>query len=203
VEGFGRQSLIDQLFIMAIGISLGALLLGTTADRLRKRGIATEALLAAVGGLFMLAELALVLRVPLPSIMPWSVVSVVGAATVLSYAIIADYFPLEIAARANGALNLVHFGWAFVVQYGIGLVVGQWAPQDGHYPVAAYQAAFGLSLALQVAALVWFAIPWFRTFGEYLYGSFARRPAEHYGQAGFVRLPVEAPVLEAYERMEW
>ena len=76
-------------------------------------------------------------------------------------------------------------------------------PQDGHYLVDAYQAAFGLSLALQVAALVWFAIPWFRTFGEYLYGSFARRPAEHYGQAGFVRLPVEAPVLEAYERMEW
>jgi MFS family permease len=203
VEGFDRQSLIDQLFIMAVGISLGALLLGTTADRLRKRGIATEVLLAAVGGLFILAELALVLRVPLPPIMPWSVVSVVGAATVLSYAIIADYFPQEIAARANGALNLVHFGWAFVVQYGIGLVVGQWAPQEGHYPVAAYQAAFGLSLALQVAALVWFAIPWFRTFGEYLYGSFARRPAEHYGQAGFVRVPVEAPGLEAYERMEW
>jgi MFS family permease len=203
VEGFDRQSLIDQLFIMAIGISLGALLLGTMADRLRKRGIATEVLLAAVGGLFILAELALVLRVPLPSIMPWSVVSVVGAATVLSYAIIADYFPLEVAARANGALNLVHFGWAFAVQYGIGLVVGQWAPQDGHYPVAAYQAAFGLSLALQVAALVWFAIPWFRTFGEYLYGSFALQPAERYSQGGFVRVPVEAPVPEAYERMEW
>jgi len=203
VEGFDRQSMIDQLFIMAIGISLGALLLGTTADRLRKRGMATEVLLAAVGGLFILAELALVLRVPLPSIMHWSVVAVVGAATVLSYAIIADYFPLEIAARANGALNLVHFGWAFVVQYGIGLVVGQWAPQDGHYPVAAYQAAFSLSLALQVAALVWFAIPWFRNFCEYLYGSFAQRSAERSGQAGFVRGPVEAPVLEAYERMEW
>jgi predicted MFS family arabinose efflux permease len=90
VEGLDRQSVIDQLFTMAIGISLGAFLLGTTADRLRKRGIATEVLLAAVGGLFILAELALVLRLPLPSIMPWSVVSIVGAATVLSYAIIAD-----------------------------------------------------------------------------------------------------------------
>ena len=134
--------------------------------------------MAVVGGLFILAELALVLRVPLPSIMPWSVVSVVGAATVLSYAIIADYFPLEIAARANGALNLLHFGWAFVVQYGIGLVVGQWAPQDGHYPMVAYQAAFGLSVALQAAALVWFAMPWLRTFGKHLKLSFARPPAE-------------------------
>src|SRR5205814_749279 len=84
--------------------------------------------------------------------------------TVLSYAIVADYFPVEIAARANGALNLLHFGWAFAVQYGIGLIVSQWATQDGRYPLAAYQAAFGLSLALQVLALLWFAVPWFRSF---------------------------------------
>ena len=129
VEGFNRQAVVNQLFTMAIGISLGALLLGILADRLRKRGVATEVLLAAFGALFMLAELALILRVPLPPILPWSVVSMVGAATVRSYAIIADYFPVEIAARANGALNLLHFGWAFAVQYGIGLIVSQWATE--------------------------------------------------------------------------
>jgi MFS family permease len=187
---------------MAIGISLGALLLGTMADRLRKRGIATEVLLAAVGGLFILAELALVLRLPLPSVLPWSVVAVVGAATVLSYAIIAEYFPVELAARANGALNLLHFGCAFLVQYGIGLVVGQWRPQDGHYPIAAYQAAFGLSLALQAAALLWFAIPWFRTFGKHVYFLFAP-PAEADARVGFLAVPVEGPILEAHEAMEW
>jgi hypothetical protein len=95
------------------------------ADRLRKASIGTEVLLAMVGGLFVLAELVLVLRVPLPSVLPWTMVAVVGAATVLSYAIVADYFPKEIAARANSALNLLHFGWAFVVQYGTGLVVAQ------------------------------------------------------------------------------
>jgi hypothetical protein len=59
--------------------------------------------------------------------------------TVLSFAVIADYFPREFAARANGALNLLHFGFAFVTQYGIGFVVGQWPSQDGHYPVAAFK----------------------------------------------------------------
>src|SRR5258708_16729729 len=177
VDGVDRQSVIDQLFTMAIGISLGGLVLGTLADRLRKRGVATEVLLAAFGALFMLAELAIILRVPLPSILPWSVVSVVGAATVLSYAIIADYFPIEIAARANGALNLLHFGWAFVVQYGIGLIVNQWVPQDGRYPVEAYQAAFGLSLALQAVALAWFAVPWLKSFVRHLYLLFSRPDA--------------------------
>jgi putative Ca2+/H+ antiporter (TMEM165/GDT1 family) len=173
------------------------------ADRLRKHNIRTEVLLASVGGLFIVAELALVLRVPLPSLLPWSVVSIAGAATVLSFAVIADYFPREFAVRANGALNLLHFGWAFVVQYGIGLVVGQWSPQDGHYPIAAYQSAFGLSLALQAAALVWFAIPWLRTFGKHFYFLFAPPPAERDSQVGLVTVPLDGAVLEARERMEW
>jgi hypothetical protein len=182
---------------------LGALLLGTLADRLCKRGIATEVLLAVFGALFMLAELALVLRVPLPSILPWSVVSVVGAATVLSYAIIADYFPIEIAARANGALNLLHFGWAFVVQYGIGLIVNQWVPHDGRYPVDAYQAAFGLSLALQAVALAWFAVPWLRSFVRHLYLLFARPDAAPDEQLAPVPPAAERIFLEAPRGAEW
>ena len=197
VEGFDRQGVINQLFTMAIGISLGALLLGTLADRLRKRGISTEALLAVFGALFMLAELALIMRVPLPSILPWSIVSVVGAATVLSYAIIADYFPVEIAASANGALNLLHFGWAFAVQYGIGLIVNQWAPQDGHYPLDSYQTAFGFSLALQFTALLWFTVPWLRSFVRFIFV-----PAD--GRAVLAPAAVaEESVLEPSEGIEW
>jgi predicted MFS family arabinose efflux permease len=202
VEGFNRQGVIDQLFMMAIGISLGALLLGTLADRLRKRGVATEVLLAVFGALFMLAELALILRVPLPSILPWSVVSVVGAATVLSYAIIADYFPIEIAARANGALNLLHFGWAFAVQYGVGLIVNQWTPQDGHYPIDAYQAAFGFSLALQAIALLWFVVPWLGSLVSSLSLSCAPSAGLD-GEPALMPAASEGAILEASPGGEW
>jgi lipid-A-disaccharide synthase-like uncharacterized protein len=194
VEGFDRQGVISQLFTMAIGISLGALLLGTLAHRMRKRGVATEVLLAGFGALFTLAELVLILRVPLPSILPWCVISVVGGATVLSYAIIADYFPIEIAARANGALNLLHFGWAFTVQYGIGLIVNQWASQDGHYPMIAYQAAFGLNLTIQAAALIWFALPWLRS-------SIAIAAPDV--QVNFAPATAEGSILEPSQVMDW
>lgn len=50
VEGLDRQSLMTQLFTMALGISLGALLLGVMADRLRRRGITAEVLLEGSGG---------------------------------------------------------------------------------------------------------------------------------------------------------
>jgi hypothetical protein len=62
---------------------------------------------------------------------------VAGSGPILSYAILAQYFPKEIAGRANGALNLFHFDAAFVIQYIIGVVVAQWPSQDRHYPAIA------------------------------------------------------------------
>lgn len=202
VEGFDRRSLLTQLFIMATALSLGALMLGTIADRLRKRGITTEVLFAATGVLFVLAELALILRLPLPALLPWCVVSVVGAATVLSYAMIADYFPKELAARANGALNLLHFGWAFVVQYGTGLILDKWSPHEGHYPTAAYQVAFGLIVVFQLAALMWFAMPWIRRFGRNISLLFAP-PSEQHNLVGSIIQPADWPILEACDGVEW
>jgi predicted MFS family arabinose efflux permease len=199
VEGLDRQSVINQLLIMAIGMSIGALLLGTLADRLRTRGVATEVVLTVFGAFFMLAELAILLRLPIPSILPWSIVSVMGAATVLSYAIIADYFPIQIAARANGALNLLHFGLAFAAQYGIGLIVSYWIPEDGHYPVVAYQTAFGHCLALQVVALVWFAAPWLGVFFRNRH--FLSAPPE--SEIASIPPAAEGLIFEASQGIEW
>ena len=159
VEGLDRPSLIMRLFVMAVALSFGALLLGTIADRMRRRGIALQALLAAIAMLFIAAQLTLILRLPLPSCLSWSVVAAVGAGTVLSYAIVADYFPKELAGRANAALNVFHLGWAFVFQCSTGLILQQWPSQDGHYPLLAYQVAFGLNVVLQIAALAWLELP--------------------------------------------
>jgi len=163
VEGLDRASLVNQLFIMSIVLSCGAWLFGMTVHHIKRRGIGAETILAAVAVLFIAAELALILRAPLPSILPWSVVAIVGTATVVSFAVIADYFPPELAGRANGALNVLHFGWAFLAQYATGLILEQWSTNDGHRSVEAYLVAFGLNVALQIAALVWFALPWQRS----------------------------------------
>ncbi|WP_076861798.1 MFS transporter [Bradyrhizobium mercantei] len=162
VEGLDRANLVRQLFLISIGLCGGAWLFGTTVHHIKRREIGAETILAMVAVLFIAAELALILRVPLPSILPWSIVAIVGTATVVSFAVIADYFPLEFAGRANGALNVLHFGWAFLAQYATGLILEQWFTIDGHRPIIAYQVAFGLNVAVQVVALVWFALPWIR-----------------------------------------
>jgi len=163
VEGLDRSELLRRLLIMAIALSLGALLWGVAVDRLRRHGVGPRALLGLVATLFIAAQLALILRLPLPSYVPWIVVGAVGAGTVLSYAILAEYFPTELAGRANAALNLFHIAGAFVVQYMTGLVVQLWVPTDGHYPEIAYQTAFAFNVGLQVAAGIWCARTWVLT----------------------------------------
>ncbi|MCK1356291.1 MFS transporter [Bradyrhizobium sp. CW7] len=159
VEGFNRASLVRQLFMMSLVLSGGAWLFGTTLHCIRRRRAGAETILGTVALLFIVAQIALILRLPLPSILPWSVVAIVGTATVVSFAVIADYYPPELAGRANGALNVLHFGWAFLAQYATGVVLEQWSTEDGYRSVVAYQVAFGLNVALQVAALAWFALP--------------------------------------------
>ena len=158
VDGLDRAGVVQHLLAMAVALSLGAILLGVAADRLRRRGVGPEILLGLVAAAFIATQFALILRLPIPSYLLWAVAAAVGAATVLSFAILAEYFPKELAGRANGALNLFHIGAAFAVQYATGVVVQQWAPEAGHYPAIAYQTAFALSLVAQVAAWVWFVM---------------------------------------------
>ncbi|MDI4231719.1 MFS transporter [Bradyrhizobium sp. Arg237L] len=178
VEGLDRASLVRQLLVMSIALSGGAWLFGTTVHHIRRRGVGAEAIFVMVAVLFIAAELALILRAPLPSILPWSVVAIVGTATVVSFTVIADYFPPELAGRANGALNVLHFGWAFLAQYATGLVLEQWSPNDGHRPVQAYQVAFGLNVAVQIATLVWFALPWRRSIASWMSSILVFKPAD-------------------------
>ena len=144
---------------MAISVCAGALLLGMAADRLRRRGLKTELVLASTLGASISAQVALVSGWPIPSLVLWSVIAAAGAATVLSFAILSEYFPKEMSGRANAALNLLHVGAAFVLQSATGLIIGQWPEVRGSYPAEAHQLAMGASIGLQLVAFAWFALP--------------------------------------------
>jgi MFS family permease len=159
VEGLDRPALVDHLLAMAIALSVGALLLGVLATSLRRRNIQPQAIFGVVAALFIAMQAALILRWPLPSYVPWCFVAAVGATTVLSYAIVADYFPRELAGRANAALNVFHIGAAFLIQNLIGVIIDHWMVEAGHHPMIAYQVAFGIDLVLQLGAWIWFMWP--------------------------------------------
>jgi MFS family permease len=157
VEGFDRAEVMQLLSVMAIAVSASGLLLGLAADRLRRSGVRTEPILAFSLGLSMTAQVALVLGWRITAYLLWGVIAGAGAATVLSYTILAGYFPREASGRANAALNLLHVGAAFALQSVTGLIIEQWPQAGARYPVEAHQSALAIGLALQLAALAWFA----------------------------------------------
>lgn len=162
VAGLDRPGVVRGLFGMALGLSAGALSLGVLADAARRRGVRPRDLLAGVAAASMLAQLGLVLRIPVPPQILWSFIGAVGGATVLGFAALAESSPKAMAGRANAALNVLHIGAAFLIQSGIGVVVGRW-PTDaaGHAPPVAYAAALGLALVPQAAGLAWYLLaPW-------------------------------------------
>ena len=77
----------------------------------------------------------------------------------LAYPALTRVFPVAIAGRVMTAYNVVMFAGAFVLQWGIGALI-QAQINHGVAAVLAYQVSFGVLLAAQVAALLWF---WLRT----------------------------------------
>jgi MFS family permease len=159
VAGLDRPAVVEHLTLMAAVLSASALLLGALAERLRRFGIPTERFLAGTLALSMAAQLALFLGVPVSSRLLFALIAAAGAANVLSFAVLARYFPKQVAGRANAALGVLNMGAAFALQSLAGFVIGQWPQVDGRYPVEAHQAALAIGLAPQLAALLWFAAP--------------------------------------------
>jgi MFS family permease len=157
VEHLDRSDVVQHLTVMAVVVCLSALMLGTIAGRLRRIGVKTEWVLASTLMASMAAQALLALRWPVPSLLLWSVIAAAGAATVVSFSILGEYFPKEMSGRANAALNLLHLGLAFVLQSATGLIIGQWPESHGTHPAEAHELAMAASLALQLAALGWFA----------------------------------------------
>jgi MFS family permease len=159
VAGVDRSAVVGHLTLMAAALAASALLLGAAAERLRRAGIPTELFLAGTLTVSMIAQLALLLGVPVSSHLLFSIVAAAGAATVLSFAVLAQYFPKEVSGRANAALGVLNMGTAFALQCLSGFIVALWPADGGRYPAEAHQAALAAGLGLQLLALGVFCAP--------------------------------------------
>ena len=116
LPGLDRSAVVEHLTLMAAVLSASALLLGALAERLRRAGVSTELFLAGTLALSMAAQLALLLGLPVSSYLLFAVIAAAGATTVLSFALLARYFPKEVVGRANAALGVLNMGTAFGLQ---------------------------------------------------------------------------------------
>ncbi|WP_373500811.1 MFS transporter [Desulfococcus sp.] len=175
VGGLDRARAAGVLFWVAVAMVAGFILLGAAAERLNRRGVSPMTLAGAGMGAFMTVLLAIILsgfqdppgRSGLlfspGSTGLWILFGFFGTSGILPYAILTQSFPAHLAGRVNTALNLLVFVAAFAAQWGIGAIIQGWEGWAGStggpgHGVRGYPAAFGVMLALQMAALLWFGI---------------------------------------------
>ena len=79
--------------------------------------------------------------------------------SLLQVPLFAGMLQRQASGRANTALHLLHLGGAFIVQWATGVIVDLWQLRNAAHPAEAYQAAFAVNVAMQAAAMIWFALP--------------------------------------------
>jgi predicted MFS family arabinose efflux permease len=159
VAGFERSQVAGALLLVAAAMIAGFILLGGLAERLGQAGI--RPVVVAVSGMsaFMGIQLLIVLGFSQWALPVGMLFGFFGTSGILSYAVLSQSFPVHLSGRVSTSLNLMVFGSAFMAQWAMGAVIERFPiTAQGGYDPAGYQAAFGMMLALQIVALIWFLV---------------------------------------------
>lgn len=157
VAGLDRIGVAEVLGLQAIGFLVGTLMSGYVADWLGRRGVSLLATMTGFILAFMTIQLVILFEPVALNAPVWFIFGMFGQAGILAYPWLAQYFGADLAGRSNGCLNTLVFGVAFISQFAIGAIIDLWPLKaDGGYENAAYQVSFGVFLALQALAFIWF-----------------------------------------------
>lgn len=157
IADLDRSGVATHLMYMAIAFLVGILLSGAVADWFVRRGVDLLTVMICFLLVFFCAELAIVLQWTSITLLMWVVFGLTGQASILAYPWLASYFGAELSGRANTAMNLLVFMSAFGVQYAIGEIIDLFpTTAAGGYHARGYQIGFGVFVAAQFLALIWY-----------------------------------------------
>lgn len=159
VAGLDRAGVATHLMIVAVAFLAGILLTGIVADWFNSRGVSRLTVMSGFLVAFFASQLVIVWGPEALMIPGWVAFGMSGQVAVVAYPWLSSYYGAAMAGRANTAMNLGVFACAFIAQYVMGEIIALFAPDAaGDYPEAAYQTAFGIFLALQLAAFGWYLL---------------------------------------------
>ena len=156
VAGYDRAAVANILFLVALAMVGGFIVMGSLAARLARAGIKV-ATTAVVGmTLFMLFQLALVTNPDHFITLIWIGFGFFGTSGIISYAALNHSFPVHLAGRVSTAINLLVFVAAFGGQWFIGWLIDLLSPVGGQPAAPGFNWAFGLLLAAELLSLLWY-----------------------------------------------
>ncbi len=122
VEGLELAAAARILLVLNLGMLTGQLSIGMFGVRLVRLGVQPLRLLQVGYACLLLVLAAILFRVG-PVVVVWFLLGVLSAVNSQSYLAAANNFPREMFGRVSTSINLMVFLGAFLVQWGIGLVL--------------------------------------------------------------------------------
>jgi predicted MFS family arabinose efflux permease len=155
VNGFERSAAAGYLMVMNAAMAVAYFLIGLLATDLARRGIRTAHLLGGGLTLALLSLLAIITQASSHYYLLWAAYGFFSSVGTLNYAATSAGFPVELLGRVNTLLNLLSFVGAFLLQWGMGLLIDALGAA-GHSATVAHTGAFVLLFAVQATSLCWF-----------------------------------------------
>jgi MFS family permease len=157
VGGIARADVSDRLSIIAGCMIVGFILVGSLTARLNRLGIETMRIAVIGSFIFMVVQISLVYMGPQYPTLIWAAFGFFGTIGILGYGALSQNFAQELAGRVVTGLNLLVFTAAFVVQWGVGMIIDQWPlAVIGVYAKEAYDVAFMALVGVQALTMIWY-----------------------------------------------
>ncbi len=159
VSGLDIDRAASLVSILGVAMMAGSVGFGVAARALERRGLSLIAFSGIGMGLFVVDQILIVAGAPLPAAVLWSAYGFFGSTGILTYAVLAEAVAPAMVGRVTTTLTLVLFVLIFVLQAGIGMVLGLWPSHGGHFPPEAHRLVWAALAVLEAASAVPYLLP--------------------------------------------
>jgi len=159
VNGLDAAHAAWLISLTAFAMIAGNIALGVMARRMERLGLGLYGFGGVCMLLFLLTQAFIMAQAPLPDSVLWACYGVFGSGSILVYALLAGKFPPALLGRVTATTNLLMFFTIFLVQISMGWIVDLWPHAYSVYPPQAHLSAWGVILAVQVIAALWYFWP--------------------------------------------
>ena len=159
VAGFSQTAQEWSLFVYMGTTMAGMLAAGSLSQLLQKRGVSVLWVVFGGLGIAICAQILALLELTTLAWIIWPLFALGSASTVTLFAWLVRRFDPAVAGRVNTTLNFLMFAGSFAAQWGVGIIINQFAlPSGGGYSTEAHWTALAIMLAIQLAALLWYVL---------------------------------------------
>lgn len=156
---YANSKTASLVSVIGVAFIAGNVGFGALARTLERRGVSVQRFSGITMAAFVVVQLAIAARVPLPGPLLWALYGALGGTGILTYSVLAQHFPARMIGRVNTTFTLVIFLGIFALQMAIGAALGHWSMHAGRYPVPAHVSVWIALIALQAVAAAWYFAP--------------------------------------------